>query len=169
MRDQHRPKQDLINEVVALRKQVADLKEATSARRRVEDALRHSEEQLRALVDCAPVGLCLFHPDGVPISANGPFARILGYDSPAELLRLSQVLGVFANAAEQARVLVLFERREERIGDVLLRRKDGGPHAAWVMGAVCRAPDAIALVILEPHSVPPSQLSDAWSAGTRVG
>jgi len=26
MRDQHRPKQDLINEVVALRKQVADLR-----------------------------------------------------------------------------------------------------------------------------------------------
>jgi len=28
MRDQHRPKQDLLNEVAGLRKQVADLKEA---------------------------------------------------------------------------------------------------------------------------------------------
>jgi PAS domain S-box-containing protein len=172
MRDQHRPKQDLINEVVALRKQVADLKEATSARRRVEEALRHSEEQLRALVDCSPVGLCLFRTDGTPISANTPFARMLGYESPAELLSVSQVLGVFASAAERARVLTLFERQEERIGDVLLRRKEGGPHAAWVMGTVCREPDAIALVVLEPQMAPPTgsdTVSDAWSAGMRAG
>lgn len=169
MRDQHRPKQELLNEVVALRKQVVDLKEATAARRRVEDALRHSEEQLRALLDCAPVGLCLFRPDGAPISANGPFAQMLGYESPAELLSVGHVLGTFASRTEQTRVLALLERQEKRIGDVLLRRKDGGPHAAWVMGAVCRTPDAIALVVLEPRSAPPDSpetLSDAWSAGT---
>jgi PAS domain S-box-containing protein len=165
MRDHYRPKQELVNEVVALRKQVADLKEATAARRRVEDALRHSEEQLRVLVDCSPVGLCLFRPDGEPISANGPFARMLGYDSPAELVSMAQVLGVFATAREQARVMALFERKEERIGDVLLRRKDGGPYAAWVMGAVCRKPDALALVVLEPQSQPES-FSTAWRAGT---
>jgi PAS domain-containing protein len=165
MRDQHRPKQDLVNEVVALRKQVADLKEATSDRRRIEDALRHSEEQLRVLVDCSPVGLCLFRPDAAPISANGPFARMLGYDSPAELLSVSQVLGLFANAMEQGRVLALLERKEERIGDVLLRRKDGGPYAAWVIGAVCRQPDAIALVVLEPQ-YQPDALNTAWRGGT---
>src|SRR5688572_2670267 len=109
MRDHHRPKQELINEVVALRKQVADLKEATATRRRVEDALRHSEEQLRVLVDCSPVGLCLFRPDGAPISANGPFARMLGYDSAAELVSVTQALGAFATAGEQARVMALFE------------------------------------------------------------
>jgi PAS domain S-box-containing protein len=168
MRDQHRPKQDLINEVVALRKQVADLKEATAARRRVEDALRHSEEQLRALMDCVPAGLCLFNADGAPISANRPFARLLGYESPAELLRVSQVLGLFASEAERARMLALFERKEECIGTVWLRRKDGGTHAAWVKGAVCEAPDAIALVVLEAQLSAPDQpgtLSGAWSVG----
>jgi len=171
MRDHHRPKQDLINEVVALRKQVADLRDAMASRRRVEDAIRHSEEQLRALVDCVPAGLCLFCADGAPLSANGPFARMLGYESPAELLSVSRVLGLFAGAAEQARVLDIFERREEPIGDVLLRRKDGGPYAAWVMGAVCRAPDAIALVVLERRSAPsepPEALNRAWSAGTHA-
>ena len=34
MRDQHRPKQDLITEVIALRKQVADLREAMTAETR---------------------------------------------------------------------------------------------------------------------------------------
>jgi PAS domain S-box-containing protein len=166
MRDHHRPKQELVNEVVGLRKQVADLKEATAARRRVEDALRHSEEQLRGLVDCSPVGLCLFRPDGVPISANGPFARMLGYDSAAELVSVTQVLGVFATAKEQARVMALFEREGERIGDVLLRRKDGGPYAAWVMGAACRRPDAIALVVMEQPQSQPDWFSTAWRADT---
>jgi PAS domain S-box-containing protein len=149
MRDQHRPKQDLINEVVALRKQVADLREEMAARRRVEEALRHSEEQLRALVDGSPAGLFLFKPDGAPIAASTPFARMLGYESPAELLSVSQVLGVFASGAERARVVRLIEGGEERVGDILFRRKDGGPHASWVMGAVCRDPDAVALVALE--------------------
>jgi PAS domain-containing protein len=78
MRDQHRPKQDLINEVTGLRKQIADLREAMTARRRVEDALRQSEEQLRHLVDAAPVGLCLVRHDGTPVGANRTFARLLG-------------------------------------------------------------------------------------------
>jgi hypothetical protein len=38
---------------------------------------------------------------------------------------------------------------EERVGDVLFRRKDGGPHGSWVMGAICKDPDAVALVALE--------------------
>jgi PAS domain-containing protein len=76
MRDQHRTRQELFVEVTALRKQVADLKEAMLARRRIEDALRRAEEQLRTLTDSAPVGLCLFHPDGTPILANRPFAQL---------------------------------------------------------------------------------------------
>lgn len=172
MRDQHRPKQDLINEVVALRKQVSDLKEATSARRRVEDALRHSEEQLRMLVDCCPVGLCLSRTDAVPISANGPLARMLGYESPAELLSMSQVLGLFAGATEQARMVALFERKEARAGEVLLRRKDGRPHAASLVGAMCPSRNVIALVFQEARGPSPpgsaGALIDAWPAGIRT-
>jgi PAS domain S-box-containing protein len=162
MRDQHRPKQDLINEVVALRKQVADLREEMAARRRVEEALRHSEEQLRALVDGSPAGLCLFKPDGVPIAASAPFARMLGYESPAELLSVSQVLGVFASGAERSRVVQLIEGGEEQVGDVLFRRKDGGLYASWVMAAACKDPDALALVSLET-------LSAACSGDTHSG
>ena len=149
MRDQHRPKQDLINEVVALRKQVADLRAEMAARRRVEEALRHSEEQLRRLVDGSPAGLCLFNSDGAPIAAGAPFARMLGYESVAELLGVSRVLGVFAGGAERARVVELIERGEERLGEVLFRCKDGGPHASWVIGTACKDPDAVALVALE--------------------
>lgn len=172
MRDQHRPKQDLINEVTALRKQVADLKDAMAARRRVEDALRQTEEQLRTLADTVPVGLCLFRSNGSPLIANRPFARLLGYESPAELLRVADALGVFANREEQIRVLAMVSRGQERVAGVIFRRKDGGRQAFGVIGTVCEAPPATALVVLErqpqPWRAPPlAALSAAWSNGTR--
>jgi PAS domain S-box-containing protein len=170
MRDQHRPKQDLINEVTGLRKQVADLKDAMAARRRVEDALRQSEEQLRTLADAMPVGLCLFRPNGSPVMANRPFARLLGYDSPAELLRVADVLGVFANREEQARVLAMASRGQERVAGVIFRRKDGTRHAFGVIGAEWGESGAVALVVLErqpqPWRAPPlAALSGAWAHG----
>jgi PAS domain S-box-containing protein len=105
MRDEHRPKQELVHELTGLRKQVLDLKDAMTTRRRVEDALRATEALLRTLIDDAPVGLCLFRRDGTLLAANRPFARMLGYESPAELQRVGGVLGVFASPEEQARLL----------------------------------------------------------------
>jgi hypothetical protein len=55
MRDEHRPRQELIHEIAGLRKQVIDLKEAMIARR-------------------------LFRRDGALLIANRTFARLLGYD-----------------------------------------------------------------------------------------
>jgi PAS domain S-box-containing protein len=172
MRDQHRPKQDLINEVTALRKQVADLKEAMAARRRVEDALRQSEEQLRSLADAVPVGLCLFRRNGSPLMANRPFARLLGYESPSELLRVADALGVFANREEESRVLTMVEQGQERVTGVIFRRKDGTRQAFGVIGAVWGDPPAVAMVVLErqpqPWRAPPlAALSAAWNGGTR--
>ena len=174
MRDQHRPKQDLINEVTGLRKQIADLREAMTARRRVEDALRQSEEQLRHLVDAAPVGLCLFRPNGTPVAANRPFARLLGYDSAAELLRVADTLGVFGSREEQGRVLSLVERGLERVAGVVFRRKDGTRQAFGVIGSLATDSQALVLVVLERQpqpwrSAPLAALSPAWSSGSRTG
>jgi len=99
MRDQHRGKQELIDEVTSLRKQVADLKQVQLERRRIEDGLRRSEEQLRALLDAAPAGLCLMTDSGEPILANARLAGMLGYDSPQELVRLGASLGLVADEA----------------------------------------------------------------------
>jgi PAS domain S-box-containing protein len=108
MRDDHRPKQELIHEITGLRKQVGDLREAMTARRRVEDALRGNAALLRNLTDGAPFGLGLFRPDGTLLTSNQRFARMLGYQSPAELQSLSAVLGVFASPEDQARALQSF-------------------------------------------------------------
>ena len=94
MRDEHRPKQELVHELTGLRKQVLDLKDVITTRRRVEDALRAAEALLRTLVDDAPAGLCLFRRDGTLLTANRPFARMLGYESPAELQRYQGLLEI---------------------------------------------------------------------------
>lgn len=125
MRDEHRPKQELIHEIAGLRKQVVDLKDAMTARRRVEDALRGSEAMLRSLTDGAPIGLCLFRCDGTLLTANRPLARMLGYESPAELQAVGGVLGVFASLEEQARALGSSGSAERRPQQALFRRKDG--------------------------------------------
>ena len=159
MRDQHRPKQELLDEVTALRKQVADLKAEMVVRRRVEDALRLSEDQLRGLADSAPAGLCIIRPGGMVRSANLPFARLLGYESAAELQRLGDVLGIFAGREELERVLAMAERGDQRMAAVLFRRKDGSRQSFGVIGAGCAEAGAVAIAVLErqpqPWRVPP--------------
>jgi PAS domain S-box-containing protein len=151
MRDNHRPKQDLIHEVTGLRKQILDLKEAMVARRRVEDALREAESRLRSLTDGAHVGLCLFRRDGTPLTSNAPFARMLGYDSPAELQRIGSVLGVFATTEEQSRVLG--EHRAGPGSGAFFRHKDGDRICLSVMAAHCPEQDTVALVTYQTSNV----------------
>jgi len=152
MRDQHRPKQELCDEVTALRKQVADLKAEMVVRRRVEDALRLSEEQLRGLADSAPAGLCVIRRGGTVRAANLPFARLLGYETPAELQRIGEVLGIFAGPEELERVLAMAERDDQRMAGVLFRRKDGSQQSFGVIGAACT--DAVAIAVLERQPQP---------------
>jgi len=124
MRDEHRPKQELIHEITGLRKQVGDLRQEMTARRRVEDALRGSAALLRNLSDNAPVGLGLFRCDGTLLTANQRFAGMLGYESPAELQALSTLVGVFASPEDQVRALES-PRSGESLRPALFRSKNG--------------------------------------------
>jgi len=126
MRDQHRPKQDLINEVIGLRKQVADLKQAAVVRWRAEEALRRSEEQYRALVEYVPGGICRIAPDGEFLQVNGTFAAMLGYDTRGEVLEVGRTVGIFADREERERVLDQF-RMADGIRDLpsRLRHRSG--------------------------------------------
>ena len=149
MRDGHRPKQDLIHEVTCLRKHVIDLKDAMVARRRVEDALREAEALLRSLTDSAPLGLCLFRRDGTPLAANNPFARMLGYDSPAELQRVGGVLGIFATPEEHSRVLHGIETGSGSVPSASFRHKNGSRLSLSGRAAACVEQNAVTLVIYD--------------------
>lgn len=148
MRDEHRPKQELIHEITGLRKQVLDLKEAMTARRRVEDALRSGESLLRALSDGAPVGLGLFREDGTLLTANRPFAQMLGYDSPAELQALSAVCGVFASPEDQSRALRP-AAVPEATRQALFRRKDGCRRSHPVLAGRCSLDHEVTLAVFD--------------------
>jgi PAS domain-containing protein len=120
MRDQHRDKRDLINELNDVRKQVSDLKQAALERRRVEDGLRHDRELLRTLLDQAPHPLCLLTAAGAPLLANHAFAELLGYRSAGELVRLATDLGLVVRDAAPSDGLAPAQPRE-----VTFRRSDG--------------------------------------------
>jgi PAS domain-containing protein len=146
MRDEHRPKQELIHEITGLRKQVSDLKDAIAARRRVEDALRDTSGLLRKLSDSAPVGLGLFRSDGTLLAANQRFACMLGYQSPGELQSLSSVLGVFATPEDRTRALEP-RQPDEAPRRTLFRCKDGCRLLQGVLAGDPIDGGAVALVI----------------------
>ena len=149
MRDEHRPKQELVHEITGLRKQVGDLKEAMTARRRIEDALRAAQELLRSLTDDAPVGLCLFRRDGALLTANRPFARLLGYDSPAELQAVGGVLGLFATPEEQSRALSSIRGKDCPVAQASFRTKDGCRRAHPVLAAESVEQQGVVVVVFE--------------------
>jgi PAS domain S-box-containing protein len=95
MAKQHRSRQGPGNDVVALLKQVSDLKEAARVRRRVEDALRESEALLRRAFEEAPAALGVFDQDGRLVLANAALARRLGYGSLEELRALAELSDLF--------------------------------------------------------------------------
>ena len=159
MRDEHRPKQELIHEIAGLRKQVGDLRDAMRARRRIEDALRDAQGLLRSLTDDAPVGLCLFRRDGTLLTANRPFARLLGYDSPAELQAVGGVLGFFATPEEQSRALGTTRGKDGGIEQACFRSKDGCRRAHAMLAAESVEQQGIVVVVFQhgPAGAVPSQ------------
>ncbi len=143
MRDQHRSKQELINENTDLRKQVADLKQAAAERRRVEDTLRHHSELLRSLLDQAPHPLCLLDSNASPILANRAFVELLGYQSPGELVRLGGELGLIIGDTSRGN-----GDRSAGSREITFRRSDGAGLTAPVLSTVVPRTDYLALTVL---------------------
>jgi len=96
-------------------------------RRESEAALRVSEATYSALVEQAPVGIYRSTPAGRFVSANAALARMLGYDSPAELLTLDLARDVYADPDERRR-LIEQDTYTDQVYDELeatWKRKDG--------------------------------------------
>jgi len=143
MRDQYRDKRELVNELTDLRKQVGDLKQAAAERRRVEDGLRHDRELLRALLDQAPHPLCLLTTAGAPLLANHAFARLLGYTSAGELVRLGSDLGVVLGDAALADGATPIQPH-----DMTFRRRDGDGLVLPAISSVVPGTEYLAVTIL---------------------
>jgi PAS domain-containing protein len=143
MRDQHRDKRDLVNEVTDLRKQIGDLKQAAAERRRVEDGLRHDRELLRGLLDQAPHPLCLLTSTGSPLLANRAFVELLGYASSGELVRLGAELGLVVGDDVLGNGVAPDQYRE-----LTFRRCDGASLTAPVISSVVPHTEFRAITVL---------------------
>lgn len=61
------------------------LQEESERRKRAEEALHQSEEQLRVFFEQAPVGIGVSR-DGIALMANPAYVRMFGYDDPSEIV-----------------------------------------------------------------------------------
>lgn len=140
MRDQNKGKFDLVDDNTDLRKQVHDLKQSALERRRIEDGLRREVESLRTLVETAPIALCLLGPTGQPLLANTGFARLLGYNSPGELVRLGTDLGLFIDGG----------RVTESPVTITFRRKDNTPLTVSIIRSPFALSEPQVLAVISP-------------------
>jgi two-component system, cell cycle sensor histidine kinase and response regulator CckA len=94
---------------------------------RTRQAHRESEESYRALVEQAPVGIYRSTPAGRFLTANPALARMLGYDSPVDVLALELARDVYADADERSRLMEQ-DTYTDRVYDeleVTWKKKDG--------------------------------------------
>lgn len=99
--------------------------EDVSEQRKMENALRQSETQFRTLFENVPVGIFRSTPQGKFLAANPALARMLGYSTPAEVLKLD-ARDVYVQPEQRQQVLQAVEKYGEvRNLEVRLRRKNG--------------------------------------------
>ena len=80
MRDEEKTKEQLINELVELRRRVAELEKLESKHKEIEEALRKSEEHFHLLVNgIEDYAIFMLDPEGRVISWNKGAERITGY------------------------------------------------------------------------------------------
>ncbi|MFZ0980164.1 MAG: ATP-binding protein [Candidatus Acidiferrales bacterium] len=75
-----------------------------SERKRAEAALRQSEARYHGLVNNSTYGIYWVTVEGRLLDANPALARMLGYDSVADLLTVGQSRELYANPAERDRI-----------------------------------------------------------------
>jgi PAS domain S-box-containing protein len=102
--------------VLALMRDITD-------RKRAEEALRRSESDHRGLIEHAPLGIYRSTLDGRFLTVNAALVRMLGYDSPAELLALDIGRDVYAEPGERER----FVRESPPQVETRWKRRDGTP------------------------------------------
>ena len=90
-------------------------------RERVEDALQESEERYRSLIARAYYGIYRSSVEGRFLEVNAALVRMLGYDTPEELLAVD-IRSLYADPTDREKLVRAFEAGE-KIPDPLSRAK----------------------------------------------
>ncbi|MBC8249244.1 MAG: GAF domain-containing protein, partial [Anaerolineales bacterium] len=78
MKNEHKTKEQLINELAEMRQRIAGLETADAARKRAEESLRESEARYRAVIEDQTELICRFRPDGTLTFVNEAYCRYFG-------------------------------------------------------------------------------------------
>jgi PAS domain S-box-containing protein len=114
----------LLHQEVARR--VTELEQEILECRRVEQALRESEERYRTLYENVPVGIYRTTPDGQIIMANPAAVRLVGYASFEELATRNLERNGFTADHPRRRFTELMERHGQVTGlESVWKRRDG--------------------------------------------
>ena len=96
-------------------------------RKRVEEALRASDQLFHSGFDHSPAGMALTGLDGRLIEVNAAFARMLGFDDPAQLA--GQDFASFTHredvAANREGIRMMVEERKPYVAEKRYIRRDG--------------------------------------------
>ncbi|MGH7752710.1 MAG: PAS domain S-box protein, partial [Gemmatimonadales bacterium] len=111
-----------------------------TARKRAEEALRHSEANYRSLVENAPYGIYRSTLDGQFVSVNPALVALLGYDSEDELLH-TPLEHLYRNPAERSRLVERY-KHEPAVQHLELdwQCRDGTPITVRVTGRAVLSP-----------------------------
>ena len=129
MQDEDKTKEQFLIELHELRQRLAELEKDKVERKQSEEALRKSEEEYRNIFESAVEGLYRVTPDGSRfLTANPAAARILGYESPEELISTMNDIAtqIYANPNDREEALRLM-REQGYLKDFMVqcRHKDG--------------------------------------------
>jgi len=104
-----------------------------------EARLRESEAAYRSLVEEASLGIYRSTIDGRVLEANMALARMLGYDSPSDVIALPGTTEFFADPADRAPLVETLLRSGCVTGvDLNWKRRDGSPLTARISSRVVR-------------------------------
>lgn len=98
--------------------------------------LQESEQRYRTMFERNPAGMCLTLADGRIVDCNEAFARILGFERPADALA-TNVGELYAQPKERDQLLERIKAEGTAVNvELQLRRRDG--RLIWVLASVIR-------------------------------
>ena len=89
MKDEDKTKKQLLDELIRMRRRMAELEEAEKQRKQVEEARQQSESKYRKLFDQATDGIMMMPVGGTNFTVNESFAKLHGYGSPKDMEHLT--------------------------------------------------------------------------------
>ena len=112
MKDEDKTREQLVNELMQLRQRITELERAESEPKQAEEALKQAEERYRSIFENAVIGIVQATPEGKLLNVNPAYARMCGFESPAEMTATITDLGtqLYADPEDRTKIMALYQR-----------------------------------------------------------